>query len=201
MKYFRWSQNGYSTQLLDVNIWYLERIDLIGYDQWSLKTGKVIENWDENTTAFFSTEADHTDFPFSAYDLPIYSPKLSALIKNMRIKQIQYLPIKIRNSNNNNVIHGYCIANYLSVIDCLDRDHSDYQVWTKNNLLFWEERSWMLGTFRDVKKAVLDKSKIGDGLIFRLQGWEVMVIVREDIKQEIEKAKITGCVFTEIETI
>lgn len=200
MQYFRWSQNGYASQPETI-IWHLERIDLIGYDHWSLRLGKYIEDWDENTTAFYSTETDHTDFPFAAHDIPIYSPRLSALMKILGESSIQYLPIKIENNTNNHIVHGYCIANYLSVIDCLDRDRSNYQLWTEDNLLYWEDRPWMLGTFRDVKKAVLDTSKIGDNQIFRLQGWEVMVVISQDIKEKIAKEKITGCVFTEIETV
>lgn len=46
---------------------------------------------------------------------------------------------------------------------------------TKDNLLFWEKRPWMLGTFRDVKRVVLDPDKIGDAQLFRLWGWEDLV--------------------------
>jgi hypothetical protein len=59
----------------------------------------------------------------------------------------------------------------------------------------------MLGTFRDVTKAVIDSKKIGDVPIFRLWGWEMMILVREDVKRAIEEAGITGCIFREIEVV
>jgi hypothetical protein len=47
---------------------------------------------------------------------------------------------------------------------------------------------------------VINSDKIGDAPNFRLWGWD-MIIVREDVKQAIEEAGITGCVFHEIEAI
>ncbi len=76
-----------------------------------------------------------------------------------------------------------------------------YQVWTKDNLLFCERRPHMLGTFRDVQRAVLDCSRIGEISVFRLWGWEVMVVIRGDVKSAIERAGITGCRFSLLETI
>ena len=37
--------------------------------------------------------------------------------------------------------------------------------------------------------------------LFRLGEWKMMVLVGEDMKEAIEQAGITGCRFTEIETV
>jgi hypothetical protein len=81
------------------------------------------------------------------------------------------------------------------VIDCLDRHKSKYEIWTQDNLLFWQKRPWMLGRFRDVQRAVLDETKIGRTPVFRLWGWEAMVVVRDDLKRAIADAGVTGCRF------
>jgi hypothetical protein len=52
-----------------------------------------------------------------------------------------------------------------------------------------------LGTFRDIRKAVLDLEKIRDNRLFRLWGWGYTVVVRSDLKEAIEDAGITGCRF------
>lgn len=200
MQYFRWMQNGYIDNPHETQMWYIEKIELSDVDPWTLKSGQRIDNWKKDVAAYFNKEARLIDFPFSAYDIPIFSPKLIALMESNNITNIQFLPLKIINSTNKNAIDGYCIANYLDVIDCLDRNLSIYEVWTKENLLYWEERPWMLNTYRDVKRIVLSNSKTVNSPVFRLKGWEVAVIVREDVKKAIEQANITGCVFSEIES-
>ena len=200
MQYFRWSQFGGEEENEHILVWFLS-IQLNSITEWDLMTGKYINDWDKNTTATYEEEVEYTDYPFTTGLLPVYSTRLKALMDNLGIEWIQYLPLTVKKHNLSKEIEGYFIANYLKVIDCLNRERSSYQVWTKENLLFWEKREYMLGTFRDVKKIVLDTNKINNAKIFRLWGWELAVIIREDLKREIEKAKITGCVFTPVEML
>jgi hypothetical protein len=198
MKFFRWSQFGGADEIQPISVWYLS-IKLEKIREWDLMAGKHISNWDTNTIAIYDEELEYTDYPFTSDSLPVYSSRLKSLMEELGIEGIQYLPLKIGRRDGVINVNGYHIANYLRVIDCLDRERSVYQVWTKENLLFWEKRPYMLGTFRDVKKAVINSEKIGNVPIFRLWGWELMVIVREDVKQAVEEAGIIGCVFREIE--
>ncbi len=199
MKFYKWSQYGGADEIEPL-IWFLT-IELNNGVEYKLMEGKFIENWDINITATYEEEVEPTDYPFTSFLLPVFSPRLKKIMERLGIEYIQYLPLKIQSKDGVKEIDGYHIANYLMVIDCLDREKSEYQIWTKENLLFWEKRLYMLGTFRYVKKAVINSNKIGDIPIFRLWGWECMVIVREDIKKAIDDAGITGCVFDEIEVI
>lgn len=203
MQFYRWTQAADFDSSGQPNPnWSVDEPQLpAGIDWWDLERGRRIENWDPNTVALFDEDVEPTDFPFVGFLIPIYSPRLRALIEHLGIDQIQYLPLRLIGKQSRREITGYCIANYLSVIDCLDRKRSIYRVLTKDNLMFWEKRPWMLGTFDNVLKVVLDTTKIGDTRLFRLWGYEGMVIVREDIKEVIEKAGITGCRSTEVETV
>lgn len=165
---------------------------------WDVKEGKYIQHWDSKTVATFHEDTEPTDFPFAGFAIPIYSSRLRELIERLGITDIQYLPLIMRGEKSNREITGYSIANYLSIIDCLHRQRSIYRIYTKSNLMFWEQRPEMLGTFTDVQKVVLDKSKIGESRLFRLWGYDI-VIVREDIKLALEQKEITGCKFTELE--
>lgn len=200
MKYFRWDPYSGIDEEESESVWSLS-IQLKNIQEWDLRIGKYIKVWDTNITAVYDEEIEYSDYPFATGLLPIYSTRLKSLMENLGLKSIQYLPLRIRRRDGAKEVDGYYIANYLNVIDCLDRERAVYQIWTKDNLLFWEKRPYMLGTFRDVTRAVLDSKKIGDVPIFRLWGWEMMVMVREDVKQTIEEAGITGCVFREIEVV
>ena len=200
MVYFRWTQSEYIDQHKKINNWYLEKMFFVDQDPWDFKSGTSIESRDINATAIFRSETIYSDFPFTAFDVPVYSTKLKMLMEKHEPNSIQYLPLKIINENNNKHVNGYYIANYLNKIDCLDRINSKYEAWTKENLMFLKDRPQMLYTFRDIQKVVLDSKKISNNKIFRLWGWDVMIIVREDIKNIIEAANIIGCNFNKIET-
>jgi hypothetical protein len=200
MNNFEWSHfvGGYENEPIEV--WRLSIQDK-HFNEWDLKAGTYINDWDLNITAFYDKELDNTDYPFATDLLSVYSPRRRSLMEDLRINEIQYLPLRIKRQDGEKEVYGYSIANYLRVIDCLNREKSVYQVWTKDNLLYWEKRTNMIGTFRDVTNAVLDFDKIGDAKIFRLWGWETMVVLREDVKQAIEEAGITGCEFYKIEVV
>ena len=200
MRFYRWTQEGRTDETESGLLWYLST-GLSDRVEWDLRAGRYIEDLDPNTTAFYDDKVEHTDFPFTDNDLPVYSPRLKALMEKLKVEGIQFLPLRIRHRPSGAEAQGYHIANYLHAIDCLDREHSIYEIWTKDNLLFWEKRPSMLGTLRDLRKAVLDSTKIGNDRLFRLEEWEMMVLVREDVKEAIEEARITGCRFTEIETV
>lgn len=201
MRYFRWDPYSGANEEDIKPVWSLS-IQLTDIREWDLRVGRYIESWNSNTTAIYDDEnIEYSDYPFATGLLPVYSERLKSLMENLVIYGIQYLPIRILKRDGAKEVGGYHIANYLNVIDCLDRERSVYQIWTKENLLFWEKRPHVLGTFRDVTKAVIDSKKTGDIPIFRLWGWEMMVVVRENVMEAIEEAGITGCVFREIEVV
>jgi hypothetical protein len=197
--YFRWDQGRSDLAPNDREEWCLE-IELRNLNKWDLMAGRNISAWDVDTVVYYDIENGQTDYSFTDINIPVYSPYLCQLMRELKMEDIQYLPVRLKQKESGREIEGYHIANYLRLIDCLDREHSEYVIWTKENLLFWERRSYMLGTFRDVKKAVLDITRAGDARLFRLWGWEMMVIVREDVKTAIEEAGITGGRFTRLET-
>jgi len=197
--YYRWDQGRSDLAPYDREEWCLE-IELRNLNKWDLMAGRYISVWDVDTIVYYNNESGQTDYSFTDINLPIYSPRLCQLMGELKMEDIQYLPVRLKHKERGREIEGYHIANYLRLIDCLDREHSEYTIWTKENLLFWERRSYMLGTFRDVRKAVLDITRAGDARLFRLWGWEMMVIVREDVKTAIEDAGITGGRFTKLET-
>lgn len=201
MKYFRWTQSEYLDKSKTVQNLYLEKINLADQDRWIINSSQKLESWNANPTAVFEGSFIHSDFPFTAYDIPVFSQKLKSLIEKIAPGSVQYLALDIFNESTKSHLSGYYIANYLHNIDCLDRSLSKYEVWTKDNLLFWEDRPQMLNTFRDIKKIVLNSKLIGESKLFRLWGWDVMVIANEDVKNSIELANITGCNFREIETV
>ena len=195
MQFFRITQDGFPDKNSGKSKgWYL-RIELENkLKPADLMSGQWINNWDDKTSGYVDEEADHLDFPFTNNDLHILSPKFKELMFKIAGDEIQFLPINIKSADR--VVGYYYLVNYLKIIDCLDRNLSIYELYTKENLLFWEKRKYMLGTFFNVRRVVLDDSKINNTKIFRLSGFPSVVLIRDDIKSMIEEAKISGCIFT-----
>ena len=199
MKYYGWLQYGGAGLVPPEPVWDLS-IELQGLHALDLKAGKPVAKWNPDTFAYYNVEAIHVDFPFTSDLIPIHSSRLAVLISKECPNVIQYLPIHIKSRPLKQTIDDYFIANHLRVVDCLDRDRAEYEIWSRNNLLYWEKRPWLLGTFRTIRKFVLQTTKIVDDKLFRLWGWD-MVIVREDLKISMEQSGITGGRYHEIETV
>ncbi|MCS7222898.1 MAG: hypothetical protein RML36_17345, partial [Anaerolineae bacterium] len=80
---------------------------------------------------------------------------------------------------------------------CLDLEHSIGVEFFGPDWIRPEQRGKLAGVF----KAALKKEAIGDARLFRVEEWEYIVVVREDVKQAIEAAGITGCWFWELEVV
>src|SRR5579884_2600617 len=105
--------------------------DLKGVSEWDLRTGRLIERWDE--TSWFRSRSpdndgdaddvlqDHIGF------LPIYSARLRAALRDVGITGIQYLPVQVFRSDGVRV-EGYAIGNILDVMPALDLAKSRYRL-------------------------------------------------------------------------
>lgn len=56
----------------------------------------------------------------------------------------------------------------------------------------------MVGQYRDVRDLHIDKEKAGNIKVFRPEGWEVALIVSEEIKDALERMGATGAKFEEV---
>ena len=55
-----------------------------------------------------------------------------------------------------------------------------------------------VGKYRDVRDLRIDKTKVGNAQVFRPEGWAVVLIVSEEIKDALERLGATGTRFQEV---
>jgi hypothetical protein len=194
-EYFRMTHFGNSDGTDPESAWNLS-IELNGHNYWELEQARTVD-----ITQEFFGEVDSvfapTDFPFADHLLHVHSPRMQNVFMSFGVL-IQYLPITIKSSLDAKTVNGYAIANYLEVADCLDRKKSKFEIWTKDNLMFWEERKWMLGTYRDITKLVIDRTATGGRLAFWLQG-STSFIVHKSIHAALQEIDVKGCRFVPLE--
>lgn len=55
-----------------------------------------------------------------------------------------------------------------------------------------------VGMYRDVWGMRIDSSRVGDAKVFRAWGWPIALIVREEIRDALERLGATGTEFQEV---
>jgi hypothetical protein len=166
--------------------------DSYGFEQYHLKEGKWIKNWNENLTFFFNPSEGSRETDYLANDLGwfLVSSKLKNLLQELANNEIQFLPVTVVNSENNGLLEGYSVANVLSVLDVLNFDFSDYSV-----IELDDEKVY------SIKKYAINQNNVTEFHIFKIEGAEIPIFVSEVFKDMVSKNRFTGCDFLEVKAI
>jgi hypothetical protein len=87
----------------------------------------------------------------------------------------------------------YLILVATRLIRCIDEEASEVSFWTPEHGV--PEK---VGQYMGVDRLRIDKAKVGNAKVFRPEGWEVVLIVSEEIKDTIERMGTTGARFEEV---
>jgi hypothetical protein len=203
MNYYKWLE---ADDIDSITPWVLRTLYIDGKKdgiggrgirEWDLRKGKYIDIWDPQNLAEYELDGHRDDFVSTAFYIPVVSPALKTLLERLAPDEIQFLPLQIRKIGGNGEVKGYHIANFLHMVDCIDRELSKYLEWKPG-----DSREDLIGkSFRDMEKIVLKGSSIGNHKIFRLTMWDIVMVVSEEIVVAIEEAGLTGSKFRKLETI
>ncbi len=195
MKFYDWASNAEGNSLVQdfqVRGWE-DDFELM----WRLQEGKLLDPWDPEATVYWEEDGPLTDVPFTNPDIMLISPRLRALLEDLGLgEEIQFLPVQLIGRKSGQPVGTYFIANFLRRIPCLDREHSVYDVYGPDWI-----RPEQHGQVAGIWKAVLRREAIGDARVFRLDEFDPIVVVREDVKAAMEEEGITGCWFQELEVV
>ncbi len=113
----------------------------------------------------------------------VFSSRLRELLDSIGINNIEYYKLEIVNPRSGKKFSDYYIANVVGLVDCVDRE--------KSELKYFDD-----GDIKRIRKLVLDQSRIPSKLrIFRLAKRTILTVVHQSVKEVIESAGLTGCVF------
>lgn len=167
--------------------------DTHGFEQYELKEGNFLENWNDNITFYFNLYDGNifTDYLANNLGWFIISNKFKDLI-NIIGGGCQFLPVNVVDFESKSRIEDdeYFVANVLDVVDALNLENSDYSVMDLEGEKIYS-----------VRKYAVSEEKINKKNSFKLKGDEIPLFVSETFKQLVEENNITGCEFIEIRTI
>ena len=168
--------------------WYLG--DVSTEDNWVFVEGVELDPTQfSNLTIELDEKGIELDYTTTiSYDVPIVSREFAECLDGY-MNDIQLIPASVPNARND-----YFILVVKNKLECVDTKRSEFSLFEEGN----DIRPDRVGDFEAINELRLDKSKI-DKDIFRIARYEVMLIVSEKVKMDLEKAELTGFTFKLVE--
>jgi hypothetical protein len=129
------------------------------------------------------------DFSLTGLAIPIVHVRVASLFTELAPDEVQTFPVEVQGQPDQ-----FCILVATRLIRCIDDAAcTEVEVWTPE-----DGRPEKVGEYRDVYGLRIDASRVGDAKVFRTWGWSIALIVREDIKDALERLGATGTQFKEV---
>lgn len=129
------------------------------------------------------------DYSEAGIGVPLVSARVAAVFAELAPKDVQLIPVDVEAH-----AEQFYILVCTRVVKCIDDEASD-------EVRYWKPedgRPEKTGRYRSVIGMRIDPTKVGDAKVFRSWGWDVVLIISEDIKQALERMGATGAKFTEV---
>ncbi|NVJ26478.1 hypothetical protein HUW62_35190 [Myxococcus sp. AM011] len=121
--------------------------------------------------------------------IPVIHQRMATHLAEYASLEVQLLPVKVKGGSGE-----YSVLVAKKLIRCIDDKASqEIQAWKPE-----DGQPDKLGHYRSVIGMRIDPRKVGHFQVFRIWGWSDALIVSEDIKGLLERAKVTGADFEEV---
>ncbi len=128
------------------------------------------------------------DFSWAGLSIPVVHVKVASMLSERAPGDVQLIPADIEGQPDQ-----YLVLVATRLIRCIDEKASKVQFWQPEDGL--PEK---VGQYWAVDDMRIDKVKVGNAKVFRPEGWEVALIVSEEIKDALERMGATGTRFEEV---
>ena len=134
-------------------------------------------------------DGEALDFSEAGIGVPLVSARVAAVFAELAPKDVQLIPVEVEAH-----AEQFYILVCTRVVKCIDDEASD-------EVRYWKPedgRPEKTGRYRSVIGMRIDPAKVDDARVFRSWGWDVVLVVSEDIKEALERMGATGAKFNEV---
>ncbi|MBN1210540.1 MAG: hypothetical protein JXB05_37145 [Myxococcaceae bacterium] len=128
------------------------------------------------------------DFTEAGIGIPVVHVRVASMFAELAPDDVQLLPVDVEGQPDQ-----YLILVATRLIRCIDENASRIRLWTHEDGL-----PDMVGQYASVRDLRIDKAKVGNARVFRLEGWIVSLIISGEIKDALESMGATGTRFEEV---
>jgi hypothetical protein len=171
---------GYGEGFIEIEDWD----DIEGFDDWGV--GRLAKKSPQGPVQIKAVPRDGfkgDPVDFQDQTVPLMSKRLKEVLDSAGVDNINYLPITLRHTETGQ-IYDYFAFNLLGLVAAADLAQSDISSFDGD----------FVGDSQ-VHGLVIDPSKPGGALIFRLKEKFTAILVHEKIKQAVESAGIKTITF------
>ena len=128
------------------------------------------------------------DFTEAGIRIPAVHVKVASMLAERAPGDVQLIPAEIEGHP-----EQYLVLVATRLLCCIDEQASRILRWTPE-----DGEPDRVGQCRDVRDMRIDRAKVGNAKVFRPEGWEVALVVAEEIKDAMEALGATGTRFQEV---
>lgn len=125
-----------------------------------------------------------TDYAVTDMGCSIMSERLKVFLESSGIDNIQYFPASVIEKDGEHAKDGYYTANFLGLVDCIDRDASEMKA--------RRDKNGELNIITRISKLVLKKPGSSYGYIYRAYSFTRLILIDSSFKEKFESAGLTG---------
>lgn len=154
-------------------------------DPWQFKAGQLLEL---GCVPRFPLDVPGRalDYCWAAFSISVVHERVVELFTHLRVQGVQFIPTQVEGHTG-----PYFILNTLRTLRCIDDARcEEVRYFTPE-----DGQPEKVGWYRVVSGMRIDPSKVGDAQIFRPWGWNVALIVSEELMDAMEAVGITGTTF------
>ncbi|RKG63795.1 hypothetical protein D7V80_29360 [Corallococcus sp. CA054B] len=183
----------YAVEIGNVAQWGLDTPVPVGGgaldDPWMFVEGRPVMDPGPLKTVPFHVDVKRTFSVANADRTPIANEQVANVFRELAPDDVQLFPIEIEGTP-----ERYYVVNATRHFKCIDEANCrEVQIYPPDGAV--PER---LGEYRSISGLRIDTSKIEDARVFRPMGWELALIVSEEIKEGIESVGNTGVFFNRV---
>jgi hypothetical protein len=157
-------------------------------DPWQFTKGKAV-HISERLRVPIKRPGRPLDFSFTSLATPIVHIQVATLLSEFAPGDVQFIPVDIESQP-----EQFCIFVATRLIRCIDDQGSaEVRYWKPE-----DGRPEKTGEYRSVYRLRIDPSKVEGAKVFRTWGWDIALIVSEELKEAMERIGATGTKFKEV---
>ncbi|WP_225411653.1 imm11 family protein [Stigmatella hybrida] len=128
------------------------------------------------------------DFSWALLSVPVVHVKVASMLADRAPGDVQLIPADIEGQRDQ-----YLVLVATRLIRCIDEEASKVRFWKPEHGV-----PDKVGQYMGVDRLRIDKRRVGNAGVFRPEGWEVALLVSEELKNAIEDMGVTGARFEEV---
>lgn len=125
------------------------------------------------------------DYSLAGLNVPVLHARVADVFASLAPEAVQLFPVRIEHQP-----EPYFILVATRRIRCIDEQASRITRWAPENGV-----PDMVGEYLSIRNLHLDKRRVGAAHVFRPEGWEVDLIVSQEIRSALEHLRATGVKF------